>query len=603
MSHRLPSLTLAAALAVAFASPAVAQQSPTGAWAQESGSYFYYGACASDGTYIYLFGGYQPNAGNSSGDAYRVCRRYDPVNNVYTTLADPPASVYLNSGVYYAMNGLGYLYSFGNGYSGTGAVYRMDIAANSWTQVGNLTTNRYGTMACVLGSMFYVAGGYSNGYSNICDEFDPANNTATGRAAMPGPSYMGAMTAVPGLEKAYVIGGYNNGYVNTNYEFTPPAAGSAQGSWTTRAAMVDQSNAAVPRGEYPNAGPTTTLFEYLPTANTWAQRANMTYQRYYAAATSLNNKGYVFGGASNPTTAEEYTPPAFGSAPNAPTGIAQVGSTAGSSQQSLADATNPAGWTNSQIQFTATITDPDGPQQVRLRVQVKPQNAQWTQANQVTSLATPLGAQGAHTLTYNIPADGGYDWRWRVEDAFANSVPAAANTWVEAFGSEVAPNTTSPDFRSDQLPPSDPIALSPHNIDIQVPSPAIGNVTLNWIEATDNGPVSGISYEIQVATDGGFNGIEAQLFSTAGTSSYPVSLTVSRYDKFWRIRARDVGGNFSSWSAPLSFRVTYNDGDNHGAGDSAKTCGFSASAMPALSAGLMGLALLLSAAMRKGRRS
>jgi len=264
-------------LAVAFASPAVAQQSPTGAWAQESGSYFYYGAVATDGTYIYLFGGYQPNAGNSSGDAYRVCRRYDPVNNVYTTLADPPASVYLNSGVYYNMNGSGYLYSFGNGYSGTGAVYRMDIAANSWTQVGNLTTNRYGTMAVVMGSMFYIAGGYSNGYSNLCDEFNPANNTVTARATMPGPSYMGAMAAVPAFDKAYVIGGYNNGYVNTNYEFTPPSVGSANGSWTARAAMVDQSNAAAPRGEYPSAfsvasrvyvaggysnnGPTTTHFE------------------------------------------------------------------------------------------------------------------------------------------------------------------------------------------------------------------------------------------------------------------------------------------------------------------------------------------------------
>ena len=302
------------------------------------------------------------------------------------------------------MNGTNYLYSFGNGYYGNGAIYRMDIAANSWSQVGNLTGTRYGTMAAVLGTKVYVAGGYYNGYSNACDEFDPSNNVTTARATMAGPSYMGCMTAVPAYEKAYVIGGYNNGYINVNYEFTPPAAGSPNGSWTTRAAMVDQNNAAAPRGELPasfsvanrvyvaggytNNGPTTTLFEYLPTTNTWAQRASMTYQRYYAAAAALNNKGYVFGGGSYPTTAEEYTPPAFGSPPNPPSDVAQVGSTAASSLQAQANPSMPDGWTNNQIVFSATVTDPDAGQNVRFRVQVKAQNAQWTQANQVTSLAT-----------------------------------------------------------------------------------------------------------------------------------------------------------------------------------------------------------------------
>ncbi len=605
-------------LTIAAATPAFAQQQPTGAWAAESGAYFYYGAAANDGTYIYLFGGYQPSAGNPSGDAYRTTRRYDPVNNVYLTMADLPTQCYLNSGVYYSLNGTAYLYSFGNGYYGNGAVYRMDIAANSWTQVGNLTGNRYGTMACVLGTKFFVAGGYFNGYSNACDEFDPSNNQATSRATMPGPSYMGCMAAVPAFDKAYVIGGYNNGYVNTNYEFTPPSASAANGSWTTRAAMVDQNNAAAPRGEYPNAfslanrvyvaggytnnGPTTTLFEYLPTTNTWAQRASMQYQRYYAAATALNGKGYVFGGGNYPTTAEEYTPPAFGSAPDVPTAIAQIGSSPASSLQAQSNSSAPDGWTNNQIVFSANVTDPDAGQQVRFRVQVKPWNAQWTQANQVTSLATPLAAQGVHTLTYTIPADNGYDWRWRVEDAFANSHPLLANVWVEAFGTEAAPNTTSPDFRSDQIPPADPVALAPHNVDIQVPDPVTGAVILYWAESTDNGPVSGISYELQVARDGGFNDVEAQLFSPAGTSNYPVSLSVSRYDKFWRIRARDVGGNLSNWSAPLNFRVTYNDGENHGAGDSAKTCGFGASTVPAIGTSLIGAMILLLAAGRNVSR-
>ena len=617
----IPCQTLAAISLVSLwgASPAWAQpQTPTGTWAGVNASYFYYGAAASSGTYIYLFGGYQPNAGNSSGDAYRVCRRFDPVQNSWTTLNDLPLGCYLNSGVFYNLNGAGYLYSFGNGYYGNGAVYRFDIAANSWSQVGNLYTNRYGTSACVIGTKFYICGGVAGNYTNACDEYDPTNNQVTPRATMPGPSYMGCMTYVSAFDRAYYVGGYNNGYVNVNYEFTPPSAGTPAGSWVTRAAMVDPNNAAQIRGESPNAfslqnrvyvaggysnnGPTTTLFEYLPTTNTWAQRASMTYQRYYAAATAHDGKGYVFGGGNYPTTAEAYTPPAFGSPPNIPSVIAQIGSSPASSLQALASPAQPDGWTNNQIQFAADITDPDmtgaNPQQVRLRVQVKPQSAQWTQANQVTTLQTALGAQGMHTLTFNIPADNGYDWRWRVEDSFANSYPAQANVWVDAFGTEAAPNTNSPDFRSDQLAPTDPVALAPHNVDTQVADPVKGNVTLYWQEATDNGPVSGISYELQVATDGGFNNIEAQLFSPAGTSSYPVTLSVSRYDKSWRIRARDIGGNLSNWSPSLNFRVTYNDGENHGGGDTSKNCGFTASSVPVIGSSLIGAAILMLAVAR-----
>ena len=113
------------------------------------------------------------------------------------------------------------------------------------------------------------------------------------------------------------------------------------------------------------------------------------------------------------------------------------------------------------------------------------------------------------------------------------------------------------------------------------------------------GPTAGISYELQVAFDGGFLGIEAQLFSTAGTSEYPIALSVSRYEKYWRIRARDVGGNFSGWSAPRKFRVTYNDGVDHSAGDAEKNCGMTASAVPAIGSALLGLLILASAAGRR----
>ena len=607
---------LSALLVVACASGAYAQspQQPTGTWANEaSGAYFYYGSIVNDGTYAYLVGGYQTGAGNSSGDAYRVIRRYDLVNNAWLTLADIPTQLYLNGGAFYG----GRIFTFGNGYYGNGAIFRYTISTNSWTQLSPTTTgNRYYCQAATCGTKIYVTGGYYNGYSNLCDEFDPDANSGggsiTARANMPGGMYYHAMAAVPAISKVYSIGGYNNAYLSVMYEYD-----IAANTWSTRAPISDGANTQ-PRygpaafavgtrvyvvGGY-NNGYTQTTLEYNALQNTWVQRANMAYQRYLHDAANVNGKGYTYGGIPSYTYGEEYSAPNFGVPPNEPTGVVQVGSRPESTQQSLADSTQFAGWTAGQIQFSANVTDPDQinnqPQQVRFRVQVKPQSASWTQANQVTSLATALGAQGVHTLSYNIPADGGYDWRWRVEDSYANSYPIGPTDWVEAFGTFVAQNTTSPDFRSDQIPPSDPIADEPHNVDFQVDNPVAGAVRLNWIESTDNGPVAGISYEIQVAVEGGFSQIEAQLFSPAGTYEYPVTLSVSRNNKFWRIRARDIGGNLSEWSDPLNFRVTYNDGVNHGSGDAKKACGFTAGgAAPALVASLLGLAILGMASARR----
>src|SRR5688572_32608176 len=113
---------LCLALVVACASVGWAQgaQQPTGTWANEaSGAYFYYGAIVNDGTYAYLVGGYQTGAGNSSNDAYRVIRRYDTVNNAWTTWADLPTQTYLNGGAYYN----GRIFTFGNGYYGNGNIY------------------------------------------------------------------------------------------------------------------------------------------------------------------------------------------------------------------------------------------------------------------------------------------------------------------------------------------------------------------------------------------------------------------------------------------------------------------------------------------------
>jgi hypothetical protein len=136
---------------------------------------------------------------------------------------------------------------------------------------------------------------------------------------------------------------------------------------------------------------------------------------------------------------------------------------------------------------------------------------------------------------------------------------------------------------------------------VAVPDAAGGLVELKWLKSNDNGPSSEINYEIQVATDGGFQGIEAQIFSPAGTDAAEVYLAVSRYDKFWRLRALDVGGNLSEWSPPLAFRVTWNDGINHGSGDAKQGCGLAAASAAPWLPGILAALALLAGGMRKVR--
>ena len=83
---------LASAWVVVAAVPAFAQQEPTGSWAAESGGTNLsspYGGSASDGTYLYIFGGYQYGASFSYPGYYATTRRYDPVSNQWTTLGVP----------------------------------------------------------------------------------------------------------------------------------------------------------------------------------------------------------------------------------------------------------------------------------------------------------------------------------------------------------------------------------------------------------------------------------------------------------------------------------------------------------------------------------
>ncbi|HEY3227511.1 MAG TPA: kelch repeat-containing protein [Planctomycetota bacterium] len=555
-----------------------AQDPSTGSWSAEAaGYYFARGGNATDGAYLYVFGGYQFGVRPTFPSYYRAARRYDPASDTWTTLADLPNDP---SGITYQYNAGacydGRLYSFGTSYSGgTGRVLSYSIADDQWSVLSGVTLplNRYGAAAAVLGDRICITGGYAGGASRRTDLFDPATETFEQRADMPGALYLHAAAAIPWRGTMYAMCGYRDGaYQAVCYQYAP-----SSDSWTTRA-PVQSGGALQPRGfpaafavgdriyltgGYTGSGSSNTNFEYRVETDSWTPRASMARARYQHAAATINGRGLVYGGLAVYTLGEEFTPPEFGPAPDPPGNLAQIGGRPESSSQAAADPRSPEGWTDGRIVFSATVTDSNPQDQVRLRVRVRPAGGSaWT------LIDSGLSAQGTIRVPYAIPAAGTYDWEYRVEDAAGNSFPEG---WAPAFG-----NDRSPDFRSDQVPPTAPVPRSPNGIDIDVPDPAAGLVTFEWEESKDDGPAEALTYELQVARDLEFDDLETSVDIPAGRTSWSVYLAVARESRYWRIRARDIGGNAGDWGERLEFRVTHDDGWNHAAGDGRNGCGYGA---------------------------
>jgi hypothetical protein len=246
----------------------------------------------------------------------------------------------------------------------------------------------------------------------------------------------------------------------------------------------------------------------------------------------------------------------------------QIGSHPEASLQAKEDPTLRDGWTRRYVTFSAVISDPDPNEFVRLRVRIRrPGEPLWTE------LEGGLVEQGTVYFIFTLPTQGAYDWEYRIEDAEENSIPADVESWLPAFG-----NSNSPDLRCDLTPPTAPVALYPSDFDVAVGNPAEGDVTFGFTESVDDGPVEGLTHEIEIT------GTESILSIPVGTGTATVRLPVSSEGRSWRVRARDIAGNVSAWSESLRFRVVYDDRINHAAGDGRTPCLFGSTASPSLGA-------------------
>jgi len=316
---RSPGLFAVLMIFTAWASQASAQDS----WSPKTEAFdFNLGGSATDGTYLYLFGGNQQGTASTFPDYHRQLRRYDPVSDAWATLEPMPVYSQYNAGAY--CNGR--LYSFG-GYNQNGildTIQAYTIATNAWEALDvTLSVPRYHLVAATIGNRIYVIGGYFMGASNVNEDFNTLNNSVTFRANMPSWLYWQAIATLNG--RVHVIGGYGQGGPSAaNYEYTPPDNSSPQGSWAIRSPIENSLGQIQPRmgaaafvrnglihvtGGW-NGDTFTDTWIYDRPTDGWVLGAAMNQPRNFHAAAAIGGLGYVYGGGVAPaiTTGEKYGP-------------------------------------------------------------------------------------------------------------------------------------------------------------------------------------------------------------------------------------------------------------------------------------------------------
>ncbi|MBI2836667.1 MAG: PD40 domain-containing protein [Chloroflexi bacterium] len=244
-------------------------------------------------------------AGGSDGGNHNKLDVYDPVANSWTTKAPMPVS---GSGFASAvMNGK--LYAIGGNTAGgvSSAVYVYDPSTDTWTTETSMPTARAGAAAGVINGVIYVAGGSNSTGTLVTVEAFPVGGAWTTKTSMPAARSYAAAAVINGI--LYVAGG-NGGSGPTS---TLQAYNPATDTWSALASMPGSRDTGVGAGVidgklYVAGGwsgslPTNTLFVYDPVANSWSTRASipqggMYYGSGHGASGVINGKLYVYTAAT-----------------------------------------------------------------------------------------------------------------------------------------------------------------------------------------------------------------------------------------------------------------------------------------------------------------
>lgn len=163
-------------------------------------------AAVTDGTYVYIIGGY------GGGAPVNTVKRYDPVANSWATMAVLPSTKYSHSAEYY--NGAIYVFGgIGAGALPTNATAIYTIATDTWTVPTTVVPAALNAMMSVLaGSSIYLFGGGTagdgTGWVATVYKYNIATATmTTDTVVLPTAATWGG--AIYDGSAIFVVGGFN----------------------------------------------------------------------------------------------------------------------------------------------------------------------------------------------------------------------------------------------------------------------------------------------------------------------------------------------------------------------------------------------------------
>jgi len=282
---------------------------------------------------IYTIGG----AANEQ-QALSSVEEYDPAVNTWTEKADMPTARFI-PGCTSVVNGK--IYAIGGAVHGLvplQVVEEYDPAKDEWRKRANMPTARMFLSTCAVNGKIYAIGGTSGVVAvSTVEEYDPATDTWTRKANMPTARNGLSTCAVDG--RIYAIGGQapgwgpnaGGGFLSTVEEYNP-----VTDTWAENANMPSERcsfGVCVVNGKiYAISGIGFPVFsaveEYDPAADTWTKKPDIPNKRWSLSAASVNGKIYAIGGSTSApigigtSIVEEYD---TGFIPKKPKGVGSKG--------------------------------------------------------------------------------------------------------------------------------------------------------------------------------------------------------------------------------------------------------------------------------------
>ncbi len=281
-------------------------------------------SATTDGTYIYLAGGFGPPEGAERASAPRTLWRYDPGSDQWTELTQIPEGVNHAPFQYHD----GRLYILGGfreaGFEPIGTVRIYDLASGEWTEGSPMPTPRGASGWAVLDGRIHVLGGNAaedaqlddhpdiqvtgDRSVNVHEAYDPASDSWTTLAPMPTPrNHLGA-TSLDG--RIYALLGRSDGdFTMTTHEVYDSDADA----WSTGPAVpTGRSGVAVVArgggvfafgGEMMEEDERRTFDDaerFDPATNEWERLDPMPTARHGLGAAPVGSRIYVISGGPEP---------------------------------------------------------------------------------------------------------------------------------------------------------------------------------------------------------------------------------------------------------------------------------------------------------------